>query len=80
MANDFNGTHMDYFVVGAGNIVQNSHSHAQDVPADSLKYFWGKGLLLGGFAVIEVNSTQMIFSFIEHTEKTLYQTILKPRL
>ena len=79
LANDFNGTHMDYFVVGAGNIVENSHSHAHDVPADALKYFWGGRVLLGGFALIEVNSTQMTFSFIEHTEKTLYQTTLKPR-
>lgn len=75
-----NSTHMDYFVVGAGNIVEDSHKHASDVPADSLKYFWGGRILLGGFGLIEVNATQMVFSFIEHTEKTLFTTVLKPRV
>ncbi|CAF4554244.1 unnamed protein product, partial [Rotaria magnacalcarata] len=36
-------------------------------------------IVLGGFGLIEVNSTQMTFSFIEHSEKTLYQTTLNPR-
>jgi tartrate-resistant acid phosphatase type 5 len=80
LAEDFDGTHMDYFVVGAGNIVEDNHNHAEDVPAGSLKYYWGGHILLGGFGLIEVNSTQMTFSFIEHTEKTLYQKILKPRI
>lgn len=70
---------MDYFVVGAGDIVENNHKHAQDVPPDSLKYYWKETSLLGGFGMIEVNSTQMTFSFIKHNEKTLYHTILKPR-
>jgi hypothetical protein len=71
---------MDYFVIGAGDIVEDSHKHASDVPPDSLKYFWGDGVLLGGFALIEVNTTQLTFSFIEHSEKTLFQTVLKPRV
>ena len=71
---------MNYFVVGAADVVQDSHKHAADVPTGSLKYFWGRGLLLGGFGMVEVNSTQMTFSFIEHTQKTLYQTRLLPRL
>ncbi|CAF5167367.1 unnamed protein product, partial [Rotaria magnacalcarata] len=79
LADDADGIHMDYFVVGAGNIVQNNHDHAGDVPAGSLKYFWGGAIVLGGFGLIEVNSTQMTFSFIEHSEKTLYQTTLNPR-
>lgn len=74
LADDLDGTHMDYFVVGAGNIAENNHDHAKDVPADSLKYFWGGKIFLGGFGLIEVNSTQMVFSFIEHSDKTLYQT------
>lgn len=70
---------MNYFVVGAGDIAENNHDHASNVPADSLKYFWGGEIILGGFGLIEVNSTQMTFSFIEHSEKTLYQTVLQPR-
>jgi tartrate-resistant acid phosphatase type 5 len=80
LAEDLDGTHMDYFVVGAGNIVEDNHNHASDVPPGSLKYFWGGAVLLGGFGLIEVNNTQMTFSFIEHSEKTLHQTTLKPRV
>jgi hypothetical protein len=28
LAEDLDGTHMDYFVVGAGNIVENNHNYA----------------------------------------------------
>lgn len=79
MSDVVNGTQVDYFVVGAADVVQDSHAHADEVPAGVLKYFWGDGLLLGGFGMMEVNTTQMIFSFIKHTEHTLYQTTLKPR-
>ncbi|CAF0997045.1 unnamed protein product [Adineta steineri] len=80
LAEDLDGSKMNYFVVGAGGVVENSHAHASNVPADSLKYFWGGDIILGGFGLMEINSTQMTFSFIEHTEKTLYQTVLKPRV
>ena len=80
MAEDSDGSHMDYFVVGAGNIVENSQKHAAAVPTGSLKYFWGTGLLLGGFSMVEVNSSQMTLSLVEHTQRTLYQAVLKPRV
>ncbi len=70
---------MNYFVVGAANFISNSHDHANDVPPDSLKFFWAGSILYGGFGLIEVNNTQMNFSFIDHSEKTLYQVIMKPR-
>jgi len=44
-----------------------------------LKYFWGPDSLLGGFGLVEVNSTLMTVSFIEHGEKTLYRALLQPR-
>jgi hypothetical protein len=73
------GTHLDYFVVGAANFIDNSHAHAQNVPPGSLKYFWAGSLVFGGFGLIEVNNTQMSFSFIDRSEKTLYQVTMKPR-
>jgi hypothetical protein len=79
LTDEMNGTRMNYFVVGAGNIVEDNHKHAQDVPVDALKYYWGGAVLLGGFGLIEVNTTQMTFAFIEHSEKILYQTKLAPR-
>ena len=65
------------FVVGAGNIAENNHNHVGDVPADSLKYYWGGHILLGGFGLIEVNNEQMTFSFIEHTEKNIISNSIK---
>jgi hypothetical protein len=73
------GTHLDYFVVGAANFIDRSRVHANDVPPGSLKYFWAGSILFGGFGLVEVNNTQLIFSFIDHSEKTLYQVTLKPR-
>jgi len=73
------GTTLNYFVVGAANFISNSHEHEKDVPPDSLKFFWAGSIVFGGFGLIEVNNTQMIFSFIDRSEKTLYQVILYPR-
>ncbi len=74
-----NGTLLNYFVVGAANFISNNHDHAKDVPPNSLKFFWGGSVVFGGFGLIEVNSTQLNFSFIDRSEKTLYQTSIKPR-
>lgn len=77
--NTVNGTEMNYFVVGAANFIQNSHDHATDVPDGSLKYFWAGSIVFGGFGLVEVNDQQLQFSFVDRSEKTLYQTTLKPR-
>lgn len=74
-----NGTLLNYFVVGAANFISNNHDHAKDVPPDALKFFWGGSVVFGGFGLIEVNNTQLNFSFIDRSEKTLYQTSIKPR-
>ena len=79
MVDDVNGTHLDYFVVGAANFISDSHDYAKDVPPNSLKFFWGGSVVFGGFGLIEVDNAQMNFSFIDRSEKTLYQTIMKPR-
>lgn len=70
---------MNYFVVGAANFISNNHDHAKDVPSDSLKFFWAGSIAFGGFGLVEVNNNQMNVSFIDHSEKTLYQVNLKPR-
>ncbi len=74
-----NGTRLNYFVVGAANFIDPTHPHAKDVPADSLKFFWAGSIVFGGYGLIEVNNAQMNFSFIDRSEKTLYQTTLRPR-
>jgi len=79
LADDMDGTHLDYFVVGAANFIENSHAHEKDVPPGSLKFFWAGSIVYGGFGLMEVNNAQMNFSFIDRSEKTLYQVIMKPR-
>ena len=74
-----NGLRLNYFVVGAANFIQNNRDHEQDVPPNSLKFFWADSILFGGFGLIEVNNVQMTFTFIDRSEKTLYQTVMKPR-
>jgi hypothetical protein len=70
---------MNYFVVGAANFIDSSRAHVNDVPADSLKFHWSNSLVYGGFGLVEVNTSQLVFSFIDHNEHTLYQTMIKPR-
>ena len=79
MTNDLDGVTMNYFVVGAANFIDPSQEHAKDVPADSLKFFWAGSQVYGGFGLVEVNSTHLSLSFIDHSEQTLYQTVMTPR-
>lgn len=70
---------MNYFVVGAANFIDPSQEHAKDVPADSSKFFWAGSPVYGGFGLVDVNTTQLTLSFIDHSEQTLYQASMKPR-
>ncbi|CAF1471658.1 unnamed protein product [Adineta steineri] len=79
LVDDMNETHLNYFVVGAANFISNNHDHAKDVPPNSSKFFWAGSIVFGGFGLIEVNNVQMNFSFIDRSEKTLYQTTMIPR-
>jgi len=79
LTNDLNGVHMNYFVVGAANFIDNTQKHAKDVPTDSLKFFWAGSPVYGGFGLVELNSTNLSLSFIDHSEQTLYQATMSPR-
>ncbi|CAF0951908.1 unnamed protein product [Rotaria sp. Silwood1] len=80
LTNDMDGVHMNYFVVGAANFIDPSQEYAKDVPAGSLKFFWADSPVYGGFALMEHNNTHLTLSFIDHSEQTLYQAIMTPRL
>lgn len=73
-------SHLNYFVVGAANFIDKSRDHEKSVPPNSLKFHWAGSILFGGFGLIEANDLQMNFSFIDRSEKTLYQTTIKPRV
>lgn len=72
---------VEYMVIGASNFVQNSTAHAKDVPANSLKYYWGAGdgIINGGQALVRANPQNLTFTFVETNGKDLYQKVLYPR-
>ena len=60
--------------------MDNTTTHAGDVPADSLKFHWAEGNVLnGGFCLIKANENNMTITFYETNNKELYQTIIYPR-
>ncbi|XP_052774583.1 tartrate-resistant acid phosphatase type 5-like [Mya arenaria] len=73
------GWTVDYFVSGAGNIVEDNKSHERDIPAGSLKFFWAKLIDLGGFAVVEATSKNMTMSFVDGFGSTLYSYTMYSR-
>jgi hypothetical protein len=60
--------------------MDNTTTHAGDVPVDSLKFHWAEGNVLnGGFCLIKANENNMTITFYETNNKELYQTIIYPR-
>ena len=73
---------VDYIVSGASNFNDNSTEHIQDVPLNSLKFFWGLEefeLIHGGLVVVSANVDNMTITYFETTGKELYQTVIFPR-
>ena len=57
------GTPVHYFVSGAGNFVDKSLEHINDLPPNSLKYHWADYFGLGAFASLKINSTSAVVSY-----------------
>lgn len=70
---------VNYFVSGAANFVDPRQTHIKDVPANSLKFHWANGIVIGGFAYAEATEKSMTFTFMEGNGKMLYQTTMYPR-
>jgi tartrate-resistant acid phosphatase type 5 len=73
---------VEYIVSGASNFNDNSTEHISDVPADSLKFFWGLGnfeLAHGGLVVMNANVDNMTVTFFETDGKELHQNVIYPR-
>ena len=70
---------MNFFVIGAANFADTSNAHAKDVPKDSSKFFWAKESEDGGFASVELTSSNMTFTFVDGKGHQLYQQMLFPR-
>jgi len=70
---------MNYFVTGAGNFVDTSEAHKDDVPSGALKFHWADIVQLGGFAFMEATNRNLTFTFVNGLRKPLYSYTLYPR-
>ncbi|XP_028678334.1 tartrate-resistant acid phosphatase type 5a [Erpetoichthys calabaricus] len=68
-----------YVLSGAGNFMEESMKHQDEVPPESLKFFYAEYTSLGGFAHIEINEKEMTVTFIQARGKSLYRTTLPRR-
>ena len=67
---------VDYIVSGASNFMDNTTTHAGDVPADSLKFHWAEGNVLnGGFCLIKANENNIFLRKNDHIMKLIFLTI-----
>ncbi|XP_070563367.1 tartrate-resistant acid phosphatase type 5-like [Ptychodera flava] len=75
-----NNSSVNYFVIGAGDVVDPSTKHKDDVPPGSLKYHWANILGLGGFGYVEATPQNMTLTLYQAINgKDIYKTVLKPR-
>ena len=70
---------VDYFVIGAGDIVSKDTSNKDNVPEGSSLFFWAEYLKFGGFAVVHVAVNNMTVEMMDSFGTSLYKTQLAPR-
>uniref|UniRef100_H2ZPY5 Tartrate-resistant acid phosphatase type 5 n=1 Tax=Ciona savignyi TaxID=51511 RepID=H2ZPY5_CIOSA len=71
---------VDYFVSGAVDVVTPSMKHKDAVPANSLQFYWGNLLGLGGFATVDATKDEMMLKYHSATGSVLYSYAMKPRI
>ncbi|KAL5467624.1 hypothetical protein EMCRGX_G031883 [Ephydatia muelleri] len=72
-----NDTNVNYFVCGAGHRSEDSESHLQDIPRDSLKYHYGPLDPLdqhGGYASVTLTPLTMDVTYYDASGSQLYTT------
>ena len=70
---------VDYFVIGAGDIVSKDTSNKDKVPEGSSLFFWADYFKFGGFAVVHVAVNNMTLEMMDSFGTSLYKTQLSPR-
>lgn len=71
---------VDYIISGAADFPYYSNNHTNDVPKDSLKFYWANvDQISGAVCLIDTNRDNMTITYVETNKKTLYQTVLKSR-
>lgn len=72
-------TTVDYYVIGAADVVDPSTKHINDVPTGSLKYHGADILTLGGFAFVQADLKSMNLTFVDAEGTLLYSHAMPPR-
>ena len=73
---------VEHILSGASNLNDNTTTHINDVPQDSLKFFWGLPnieVMHGGISVVQASMNNMTVTFVETNGKELHQTVIYPR-
>ena len=70
---------VEYFVIGAGAIVDYDTSNKDKVPDGSSLFFWADYFRGGGFAVVKVAVNNMTVEMMDCYGTSLYKTKLYPR-
>ncbi|XP_072032237.1 tartrate-resistant acid phosphatase type 5-like isoform X2 [Amphiura filiformis] len=74
------GSSVEYFVIGAAHIVENSTEHKKSVPKNSLQFYYAEESKLGGFAYVQERESELHFVFANGLDsKDIYHAIIKPR-
>ncbi|KAG8441388.1 hypothetical protein GDO86_006938 [Hymenochirus boettgeri] len=68
-----------YLLSGAGNFMENSHAHEDEVPRGYLRFFQGDPDTMGSFAYVQISPREMNITYIQSDGKCLFQTTLYPR-
>ena len=70
---------VEYFVIGAGAIVDHNTSNKDKVPEGSSLFFWADYFKGGGFAAVHVAVNYMKVELMDCYGTSLYKTQLYPR-
>ena len=70
---------VDYFVIGAGDIVSKDTRNKDKVPEGSSLFFWADYFRGGGFAVVKAAVNNMTVEMMDCYGTSLYTTQLHPR-
>ncbi|XP_065175618.1 tartrate-resistant acid phosphatase type 5-like [Sycon ciliatum] len=68
---------VDYFVTGAGHLIDDSTAHKDSVPKDSVLFHYGPSDHLsskGGFTSFELTASKATVTFYDYTGKVVYTT------
>lgn len=68
-----------YILSGAGNFMENSRKHEDDVPSGYLRFFQGAEDTMGSFAYVKITAKEMNITYIQSGGKSSFHTTLFPR-